>query len=151
VAGVHALGRHTQIGAELSLLDDRLYQREGKSELIDQDQRFRWTTGGLGGFGRLGVPLWRFFFYGQIGAGLSLGVTKYQEVRAGSGEVLSTTHDSFVGLWLKAGGGISLMPWRHFGFYLQMHQVFAPTVKNLVGDRHDSGGLNLLVGLRGAP
>jgi hypothetical protein len=151
VAGVRALGRHTQLGAELSLLDDRLYRREGTSELIDQDQHFRWTTGGLGAFGRLGVPLWRFFLYGQLGAGLSLGVTTYKEVRAEGGAVLSTTHDSYLGYWLKGGGGVSLMPWRHVGFFLQLHEVFAPTVKNLVGDRHDSGGLNLILGMRGAP
>ena len=150
-AGVRALGRHTQLGVELSLLDDRQYQREGKSELVDQDQRFRWTTGGLGGFGRLGVPLWRFFFYGQLGAGLSLGISTYQEVRSGTGEIISSTHDAFAGYWLEGGGGISLMPWRHLGFFVQMHEVFAPTVKNLVGDVHDSGGLNLLVGMRGAP
>jgi hypothetical protein len=151
VAGVHALGRHSQVGAELSLLDDRLYRREGKSELIDEDQSFRWTTGGLGAFGRLGVPLWRFFLYGQLGAGLSLGVTTYKEVRSDGGAVLSTTHDTFLGYWLKAGGGVSLMPWRHVGFFVQMHEVYAPTVKNLVGDHHDSGGLNLILGLRGAP
>jgi hypothetical protein len=151
LAGVRALGRHTQVGAELSLLDDRRYRRDGKPELIDQDQRFRWTTGGLGGLARLGLPLWRFFLYGQIGAGLSLGVTTYQEVRSDGGSVLSTTHDTFVGYWVKAGGGVSLMPWRHLGFFLQLDEVVAPTVKNLVGDRHDSGGLNLLLGMRGAP
>jgi hypothetical protein len=151
LAGVRGLGRHTQVGVELAMLDDRLYRREGKSELIDQNQEFRWTTGGVGGFGRLGVPLWRFFFYGQLGAGLSLGVTTYKEVRADGGSVLATTHDTFLGYWVKGGGGVSLMPWRHLGFFVQMHEVFAPTVKNLVGDRHDSGGLNLLVGMRGAP
>jgi hypothetical protein len=151
VAGVRALGRHTQIGAELSLLDDRLYQREGKSELIDQDQRFRWTTAGLGGFGRLGVPLWRFFFYGQIGAGVSLGVTTYKEVRSEGGAVLSTTHDSYAGYWLKGGGGVSLMPWRHVGFYLQMHQVFAPTVKNLGRRRPRQRRPEPASGMRGAP
>jgi hypothetical protein len=72
-------------------------------------------------------------------------------VRAEGGAVLSTTHDTYLGYWLKGGGGVSLMPWRHLGFFLQLHQVYAPTVKNLVGDRHDSGGLNLLVGMRGAP
>ena len=151
IAGLRALGRHTQVGLELSMLDDRQYRRDGKSELIDQDQLFRWTTGGIGGFGRLGLPLWRFFFYAQAGAGLSLGVTTYKEAQGDTGAVLSTTHDTFAGFWLKGGGGVSLMPWRHVGFYLQMHQVYAPTIKNLVGDRHDSGGLNLLVGLRGAP
>lgn len=150
LAGVRALGRHTQVGVELSMLDDRQYKREGKTDLIEQDQLFRWTTGGVGGFGRLGVPLWRFFFYAQAGAGLSLGVTTYKEATAG-GEILSTTHDTHTGFWLKGGAGVSLMVWRHVGFYLQMHQVYAPTVENLVGDVHDSGGLNLLVGLRGAP
>jgi hypothetical protein len=151
VAAVRALGRHTQVGAELSMLDDRQYQREGGSELIDQDQRFRWTTAGAGGFGRLGLPLWRFFLYGQIGAGVSFGVTTYKEVRAGSDQIISSTHDSYAGFWLKGGAGVSLMPWRHVGFFVQMHQVYAPTVKNLAGDVHDSGGLNLLVGMRGAP
>jgi hypothetical protein len=40
------------------------------------------------------------------------------------------------------------MPFRPFGFGLQATYSFAPVLSNELGDRHDSGGLAVSVGLR---
>jgi hypothetical protein len=152
LAVARLLGRHTQAGVELALLDDRKVKREGRNDGLDQDQRFRWTTAGLGGFGRLGHPLWRgrLFAYLHGGLGIALGISSYKELRGTTGETLSETRDAHVGYWLKGGAGLSLMPWKHVGFHAGAHQVFAPAVSNLVGDVHDSGGFFVQLGVRGA-
>ena len=50
---------------------------------------------------------------------------------------------------MRGAAGVALLPWRHFGFYLEGNVTYAPTVDDLIGDTHDSGGLGLLLGLRG--
>jgi len=63
--------------------------------------------------------------------------------------VSSDDATSDLGYALRAAAGVGIMPWRHFGFYVEATATFAPTINNLVGDVHDSGGLGALLGLRG--
>jgi hypothetical protein len=151
LALVRSLRRYTQVGVELATLDAREYRREGAENGVDQDEHFRWSSGALGAFGRLGDPLLRWLYpYAQLGLGVVLARSNYQEVGMESQAVTSEATETFLGYWVKGALGVSLMPWQHVGFFAQVHRSFAPTLKNRIGDVHDDGGLFLLVGMRGA-
>jgi hypothetical protein len=142
--------RHIQLGAELVTLDTREYRRPGAENGVNQDEHFKWSTFGLGAFARAGYPLLSWLTpYAQLGFGLSLARSSYQEVDSTSHAVTADDGDTFLGYWVKGAVGLSLMPWRHVGFFVQSHLTFAPTVKNRIGDVHDDGGFFVMVGMRG--
>jgi hypothetical protein len=119
------------------------------SDPSDQDrtQDFDWECHTLGVYVRGQLPLLNGWLvpYLQVGGGLSLGFTRYQD---DSQEI--NDRESFAGWTLGAAAGLQLMPWKHFGFFGQIDYATAPAVKNLLGDRHDGGGLSVSLGLRGA-
>ncbi len=112
-----------------------------------QTQKFEWWTMGLGGALRVSYPILRGWLvpYAQGGGGYGFGRSVYTD--AGKPEESSDLHSGF---YLSVAAGTALMPWRHFGAYGQLSYTVAPIVSNLLGDRHDSGGGALVIGLRSA-
>ena len=144
--------RHLSLGVELASLDERVFRRQSSSTLSGQDERYRWATYEVGAFVLVDTLLWRERLnpYLRGGLGLTLSRTSYQEIDPTSNAVQSDATTTDFGYAIRAGAGLGVMPWRHFGFFGEVNATFAPTVNNLVGDVHDSGGLGLLLGLRGA-
>jgi opacity protein-like surface antigen len=87
--------------------------------------------------------------YARAGIALTYGRTSYQEVDAATSVVKSDDGTSNFGYALRAAAGLAWMPWRHLGISGELNATYAPTVSNLIGDVHDSGGLGVLLGLRG--
>ena len=56
--------------------------------------------------------------------------------------------DRDYGVQLSGALGLRFMPWDHMGFHLQVGYSFAPILQNDLGDRHDSGGVSIVTGLR---
>ena len=153
IAAARGLRRHLAFGVELASLDERVYRRSSSTTLSVQDERYWWATYAFGVFIASEYPLWRdrLIPYVRGGLGVTLARTSYQEIDPATHRVSSDDAASDFGYSLRAAAGIGIMPWRRFGFYVEATATFAPTINNLVGDVHDSGGLGALLGLRGAP
>jgi len=151
VAAARGLRRHLAVGVEAATLDERVFRRQSSLTLAGQDERFQWATYMLGLFAEGDYPLWRdrLIPYLRGGVGLTFARSSYQELDATTHAVLSDDTSSDVGFALRGAAGLALLPWRHFGFYLEGNVTYAPTVGDLLGDTHDSGGLGVLLGLRG--
>jgi hypothetical protein len=149
---MRTVGRHLAVGVELASLDERVFRRQSSTTLSGQDERYWWATYALGAFVLVDTLLWRERLnpYARGGVGLTLARTSYRESDPTTNTVRSDATSTDFGYALRAGAGLGFMPWRHFGFFGEANATFAPTVNNLVGDVHDSGGFGLLLGLRGA-
>ena len=51
---------------------------------------------------------------------------------------------------LGASAGLRLQPWDRVGGFGRIGWTYAPVIDNLIGDTHDSGGLSVLLGVRGS-
>jgi len=151
VAVARGLRRHLAVGVEAATLDERVFRRQSSVTLTGEDERFRWATYTLWAFVETDYPLWRerLIPYLRGGLGVTFARSSYQELDAATHAVLSDDGSSDFGFALRGAAGVALLPWRHFGFYLEGNVTYAPTVDDLLGDTHDSGGLGLLLGLRG--
>ena len=156
VQAARPLTRHFAVGLELATLDERVFRRDSTTTLSGQNERFWWAAYALGADGRGEYPLWgdRLIPYARAGIALTYGRTSYQEIDAATNAVKSDDRGSHIGYALRAAAGLALMPWhragwRHFGVAAELNATYAPTVSNLIGDVHDSGGLGALLGLRG--
>ncbi|MBI5479753.1 MAG: hypothetical protein HY906_12895, partial [Deltaproteobacteria bacterium] len=143
-AGTFRLTRHLSVLMRFDTLEQRRYRRD-VTDL--PGQTFTWSSYGLGVFLRAGLPLVRGKLtpYAQAGVGLTLGFTKYRD---DSGT--PSTRETYVGYELAVAGGLECMPWKHLGAFFQLGYTMAPTVKNLLGDWHDSGGPWIAIGVRSA-
>lgn len=99
--------------------------------------------------GSLPLPLDRdvFKLYAQLGVGFTFAFTKLEDELPASPEV---DEETFWGWHLDFIAGAQVMPWDHFGFFVQGGYILAPTVENLVGDSHNDGGPLVQIGIRGA-
>ena len=151
LAVARGLRRHLAAGLEAATLDERVFRRQSALTLSGQDERYWWATYLLSAFVEADYPLWRerLIPYLRGGAGVTFARTSYQEQDAVTHAVLSDETSSDFGFALRGAAGAALLPWRHLGFYVEGNVTYAPTVDNLIGDTHDSGGLGVLVGLRG--
>jgi hypothetical protein len=121
----------------------------GGAGTVMEHQKFSWTVVGVGVGLRAAMPLWheRLIPYGQGSAGLAIGRSTLATTQ---GTTESDDSQTFVGYHLSLAAGLAVMPWRHTGFYGQGRATYAPVVDNLLGDTHDSGGLDVTLGVRGA-
>ena len=51
-------------------------------------------------------------------------------------------------LYLGAGAGVVVMPWRSIGILAQGSYYYAPIIDNNFGQTHDSGGAAFQIGTR---
>jgi hypothetical protein len=145
---VRPLSGRFSLVVRLELLEQASLQRVVRTQDAESRQTMSWQTLGLGAFVRAGWPLLDGLWtpYLQAGGGLALGFTHYRDDTGAPDD-----RQTFAGYELAALGGIELAPWRgHVGFFLQISESFAPVVRNLLGDVHDSGGLMLSLGIRAA-
>jgi len=152
LAASRALRRHFAVGLELGSLEERVFRRHSTTTLSGQDERFWWATYALAPFALADYPLWhdRLIPFMRVGLGITFGRTSYQEIDPVTQAVLSDDGGSSFGYALRAAAGVGIMPWKHVGFFGEVNATYAPTVTNLLGDVHDSGGLGVSLGLRGA-
>jgi hypothetical protein len=151
VQAARPLTRHLAVGLELASLDERVFRRDSTTTLSGQDERFWWAAYSLGADARAEYPIWRdrLIPYLRGGIAVTFARTSYQEIDATTNHVKSDDGQSDVGYALRAAAGLAWMPWRHLGLTGELNATYAPTVSNLARDVHDSGGLGVLLGLRG--
>ncbi|MGD0526963.1 MAG: caspase family protein [Polyangiaceae bacterium] len=84
--------------------------------------------------------------YGQAGAGFSLGLLNYQTQQAGVPPSTTQTYGSYL---LSGAVGMTFRARRvPVTFFAQAGYDYAPAIRDLIGDVHDSGGFSGLLGLR---
>ena len=146
-----ALTRHLTVVGGLGSLDNDRRAREVygvAGDRADDEYTFRWSGWRSGVYGRLQLPLVQEWLvpYAQAGGGLGWGTTRF-----------STADEKDVqkqfGPVVAGGLGLQFMPrivdFRGVGLFWQSELVYAPIIHNLLGDRHDSGGVVHQLGFRG--
>jgi len=83
--------------------------------------------------------------YAQVGGGVSLGVLDYQTQQT---DVPASSTTTYVGYVLGGAGGMTVRFRRFATLFAQAGYEHAPTISNLIGDTHDSGGPSAVLGLR---
>ena len=84
--------------------------------------------------------------YGQAGAGVSLGLLTYQTQQTGVPPSTTETYGSYL-----LGGAVGMTARARrvpVTFFVQAGYDYAPAIRDLIGDVHDSGGFSGLLGLR---
>jgi uncharacterized caspase-like protein len=142
LSGVYLLSRNLAVVGNLAALDTGLYRRDDDTEV----STFEWRSHGATlllrgeyplGYGGILVP------FAEAGGGVAWARNKLQV-----GERPATT-ESDLGYQLLAAAGARLQKWDHVGLFLRLAYAHAPTMDNLLGDTHDSGGAFLSLGMTG--
>jgi hypothetical protein len=132
---------------ELARMDGRSFRRESDPSY----QQYRFATVGLSLSGRLAYPVLDGLFVPYVQAGAGVGTANDAlEIHDGDTMESTTTRERYWGPLLTASAGLRLQPWDHVGGFGRIGWTYAPVIDNLIGDTHDSGGLSVLLGVRGS-
>ncbi len=122
----------------------------GDPDATDDSVDFSWSTTRFSALLRAQAPMLDGWLvpYAQAGGGPAWSVTTYDDPT----EDLADT-ETFVGWHLAGAAGLQIVPvgkkgWRHIGVFGQYERSWAPVVKNLLDETHDSGGGATTFGLR---
>ena len=156
------LVRHIAVGIQATTLSGDTYRRK----LGDSDDRYHFDAYGAGAFVRFSTNIldiddggrWaidkaltprgiHIDVYGQLGAGVTLGTSSLTIGSSANGASDSSSSTDF-GYMIGIAGGVAIVTSGLLAFYIQPAADYAPTLKNLVGDVHDSGGFSVQTGLR---
>jgi hypothetical protein len=128
---------------QTKLLDKQEWNRDSG---IGPDDHFNWNTWTLDLHARAFFPVTEWFrVYVQFGAGPAFTSSRLY-VRTTTNRDQDMYREIHVGYNVAGLAGLELTS-THVGFFMQGGYFYAPTPKNLLGDRHQSGGGLLLVGL----
>ncbi|HEU4536647.1 MAG TPA: hypothetical protein VFS00_21125, partial [Polyangiaceae bacterium] len=86
--------------------------------------------------------------YAQAGGGLSIGRSELKTSSSLAGGRPETTKETSTGYLVGAAAGLSLVAPNYVTFFFQGGYDHAPTIGNLVGEVHNSGGPHAQVGAR---
>jgi len=149
------LNRYFAVGLSGMMLGGRGFEREidlssylTGPDTTYTDSWYAWYTYGLAAILRASYPLQDGLVipYIELSAGISLAD---REIRYYSPNDL-TENSLQVGEMFASGLGVSIMPWQHLGVFGQGGYRYAAAPDNAFQERHNSGGVYLLGGIRGA-
>ncbi len=128
VAGLRRIHRNALVGGQLALLGGQAWERTTTMEPLQQT----WSTYTAGAVGRaeLGTVL---VGYVQLGAGLALTRERFRDQ---DGEAQADWHP---GIYVDGALGLDWMIGERWGLTARTTASFAPSLPNLLGDRHDTG------------
>lgn len=140
---LHHWNQRLSFTATLTGIDGATYRRDDDTE----NAEFQWNTYGvLAGVRTRHAPLalpWLELF-ANLGVGLGVATNRLQ-----IGE-RPATRETHYGPVVGLGSGVALTPFTNLGFILRGDYYFAPVMDNQLGDTHDSGGTQIVLGLRGS-
>jgi hypothetical protein len=141
------LFRYFSVLLQTNLLD---HQQWTRSSGIGPDDRFEWNTWTLDVHARAFMPTpgGRFRGYVQFGIGPAFTPSRLY-TRTSAAPTQSKYKELKVSYNLMGLVGGEVMMGEHVGFLFQGGYVFAPSLENRLGDRHQSGGGLLIAGLSG--
>ena len=128
---------------QTNLLDKREWNRDSG---VGDDDHFNWSTWTLDVHARAFYPVTDWFrVYAQLGVGPTFTGTRLY-VRTTTSPSQSRFHEIDVGYNVAGLAGLEITS-THVGFFTQGGYFYAPSPRNQFGDRHQSSGGLLLVGL----
>ncbi len=137
--GLHVaerLHRSVLVGGELMLIGGEEWKRDSGLEPLT----LTWQTVAVGAIGRVETgPRW-IVAYGQLGAGLALGLTTFRD------QVGASERDTYPGLYGAAAVGVEVWFGRRWGMTARLTASYAPAIDNLIGDQHDGGLITVGLG-----
>jgi hypothetical protein len=137
--GIHLVQRiheNVLVGGETMVIGGERWRRDSGAMPLEQ----KWDTLVFGGSGRVETARRRVVAYGQLSAGLALGLTKFTDE---SGQLTKDTHP---GVYGAAAVGVDVWITRHWGVTTRITGSYAPAIDNLIGDQHDGGLITLGLG-----
>ncbi len=142
---------HLSVGAYFHTLEGDRYERN----LTDNSDSFSWDAYGLSAFVRAStVPIGQMKpksshieLYAQGAIGLSLGITTLTTGGTKS-TATETTTDTFWSYVIGGHAGAAFATSGPLVVFLQGGYEYAPTISNLIGDTHNSGGPSVQLGAR---
>lgn len=140
---------HIALGAQVHTLAGDTYLRNAG----DSADSFTWDAYGLSGFVRASSPRIGSTYqyaelYGQLQLGVSLGIATLETGSQSGAVPRESTTDLHLGYVVGGFGGVNTSLGRFVALFLQGGYEYAPTISNLVGDTHNSGGPSFQLGLR---
>jgi hypothetical protein len=128
---------------QTNLLDKREWTRDSGT---GPDDHYNWNSWTLDVHARAFYPARPWFrVYAQFGVGPTFTGTRLY-VRTTTSRDQTRYKEIDVGYNVAGLGGLELTS-THIGFFVQGGYFYSPTPKNLLGDRHQSGGGLMLAGL----
>jgi len=142
---------HLALGVSATTLSGDSYARN----VGDSNDSFTFSSYGVTAFLRAATALFgvrdhrhvHLDVYGQFGIGLGLGFSTLETGSSQNGE-RTTASETEAGLVVSGAGGLALAFRGGSALFFQGGWDHAPTLRNLVGDTHDSGGGSFQLGLR---
>jgi hypothetical protein len=128
VAGLRRVHANVLVGGQLAVLGGEQWERATSMEPLEQT----WSTYTAGGLGRLELGE-TFVGYAQLGAGLALTRERFRDQDSAS------TADTHAGVYVDGALGLDWMIGERWGLTARTTASFAPSLPNLLGDRHDTG------------
>lgn len=128
VSGLYRLHPNALVGGQLAVLGGESWERGTPMQALEE----KWSTVTVGGLGRLerGETL---VGYVQLGAGLAMTVEEFRDQASGD------RTDLHGGVYVDAAVGVDWMLGARWGVTARSSASFAPSLTNLIGDRHDNG------------
>ena len=139
------VARYLELLFQLNTLDQQSFER---SAGIGENDTFKFSTLTFGIHGRTWFPTRneRFRAYLQFGVGPSVAVTRLR-TRLEAEAKRTEFREAQWFYSLTSLLGIEGMPSKHVGLFLHGGYVYAPVPENRFGERHNSGGGLVIVGL----
>jgi len=136
VAALRRVHRHVLVGGQLGLLGGEDWRRGTDLEPLDAS----WATYTAGGLGRLEIG-GTLVGYAQLGAGLALTRERFRD------QLGAVTSDLHPGVYVDGALGVDWMIGARWGLTARSTASYAPSLPNLIGDRHDTGLFGFDVGV----
>lgn len=128
VAGLVRVHPNVLVGAQLALLGGEEWHRS--TSMAPLEQGWSTTTGGAVGRVELGE---RLVGYAQLGAGLAVTRERFRDQDS------EETSELHAGVYVDGALGLDVMLGERWGLTFRSTASFAPSLPNLIGDRHDTG------------
>jgi hypothetical protein len=143
IGAAHTVVRPLALLARFRGLDSQAFSRPSGN---GNSREFDWSVYGLsvGARGTWEATNW-LGLYGQVELGPALGFSRMTDTNSSPPVNEGDTHAGFFG---NLTAGLQLNASRDLGFFYECGYLYAPVVENLIGSTHDSGGVNMLFGLR---
>ena len=137
IDGTYRVHRNVRVGGQVVLIGGDEWRRGTDREPLTMG----WNTLALGALGRAEHSEGPITGFAQAGVGVAITGSTFQDQDG------ATTDELHAGPYGSVALGLEWLPWSTLGFTARFDGSYAPSLPNLVGDRHDTGLLGLSFGM----
>lgn len=137
VDGTYRVHRNLRVGGQVVLIGGDEWRRGTDREPLTME----WNTLALAALGRAEHTEGSITGFAQAGLGVAITGSTFHDQDG------ATTEELHAGPYGSVAIGFEWLPWSSLGFTARADGNYAPSLPNLVGDRHDTGLLGLSFGM----